>query len=249
MQVLTLDIYNGSTTQVESYRHITGVSTPLLKNARNRDGYAGGRLEDILVIDQEGTVRYWTNSLSVDVDYNKINQMVDALINKSAYITLSLRSLYFGTKLEVGQSKTTTMNIVNTGDGPLDITGYSAPEGITMEPPTLSVGANETQAVQITLTPTRPGTFTGGFKLDHNGNGVATLLVPILNLTIEGQPVEIPADPRADFDGSGAVDFPDFLSFVRVFGTVDSTFDLDGSNQVDFGDFLIFVQSFGKSLN
>ena len=58
-----------------------------------------------------------------------------------------------------------------------------------------------------------------------------------------------PVDPRADFNGSGTVDFADFLSFVSVFGKADATFDLDGSNQVDFGDFLIFVQSFGKSLN
>jgi DNA-binding beta-propeller fold protein YncE len=56
----------------------------------------------------------------------------------------------------------------------------------------------------------------------------------------------------SDFDGSGRVDFADFLDFAENFGRssgqdgFDSKFDLDGSNIVDFGDFLIFANNFGK---
>lgn len=49
-----------------------------------------------------------------------------------------------------------------------------------------------------------------------------------------------------DFDGSGLVDFSDFLVFAGVFGTVSAAHDLDGSGIVDFPDFLIFAGNFGK---
>jgi len=57
----------------------------------------------------------------------------------------------------------------------------------------------------------------------------------------------------SDFDGSGAVDFQDFLLFAAGFGKqagqagYDARLNLDGSNAVDFPDFLIFVQHFGRS--
>lgn len=49
----------------------------------------------------------------------------------------------------------------------------------------------------------------------------------------------------ADFDGSGEVDFNDFVMFARAFGTTDPQFDLDDSGMVDFGDFVLFARAFG----
>ncbi len=57
-----------------------------------------------------------------------------------------------------------------------------------------------------------------------------------------------------DFDGSGIVDFSDFLLFVSKFGArqgderYEGRFDLDGDGEVAFGDFLIFVGQFGKEV-
>ncbi len=51
---------------------------------------------------------------------------------------------------------------------------------------------------------------------------------------------------RADADGSGVIDFADFLFFVRAFQTSDSTYDFDGDGIVNFSDFLIFVNLFGR---
>ena len=52
---------------------------------------------------------------------------------------------------------------------------------------------------------------------------------------------------NADFDGSGKVDFPDFLLFAQAFGsTTEAVYDLDNSGTVDFADFLLFVQVFGS---
>ena len=57
---------------------------------------------------------------------------------------------------------------------------------------------------------------------------------------------------RADFDGSGRLDFADFILFAAQYGRPVSTgganakFDLDGSGQVDFGDFLLFARDYGQ---
>lgn len=50
-----------------------------------------------------------------------------------------------------------------------------------------------------------------------------------------------------DFDGSGKVDFTDFLSFASAFGTASPEHDLNDSGAVDFEDFLIFAGNFGKT--
>ncbi len=58
---------------------------------------------------------------------------------------------------------------------------------------------------------------------------------------------------NADFDGSGTVDFQDFLAFVGVFGKRpsdegwDARMDLNGDNEVNFDDFLRFVAAFGST--
>ena len=78
-------------------------------------------------------------------------------------------------------------------------------------------------------------------------------LTPILlTQPLGGQSTDVAA---SDFDGSGIVDFSDFLEFAAAFGKkagdegYDSKYDLDGSNAVDFGDFLIFARNFGVSTN
>jgi len=57
-----------------------------------------------------------------------------------------------------------------------------------------------------------------------------------------------------DFDGSGVVDFPDFLQFVDKFGFsrgdsgYESRYDLNGDGEITFNDFLLFVEHFGKAV-
>lgn len=56
----------------------------------------------------------------------------------------------------------------------------------------------------------------------------------------------------ADFNGSGLVDFADFLLFAASFGKTQGqdgfvdAHDLNASGVVDFGDFLVFADAFGK---
>ena len=55
--MMVLDTYNGTPAQAESYRQITGITVPILRHASNGLNYAGARLEDIVVVDQDGFVR------------------------------------------------------------------------------------------------------------------------------------------------------------------------------------------------
>jgi len=302
-----------------------------------------------VVVDENRVVRYATVDIAISDNHASFDKFVNLLLNKEPYITTSPSNLYFGTKMQVGQSKTVSISLSNSGAGPLSITGYNAPDGVTVQPGTLTIAPQEKQTVQITLTPTREGAVSGNVTFNNNSAAVGPLTVPILSLTVSGSlspsiglaqtsidlgqtdvgasvqktftvtnagpgtlnvsdiqsdlpgltvsdkqfsipaggtkdvaftftpqaegafsgtitvvsndPTQgnigltlsgtamvIPADPRADFDHSGTVDFPDFLSFVQAFGTTDTTFDLDGSGRVDFADFLIFASSFGKKV-
>lgn len=68
-----------------------------------------------------------------------------------------------------------------------------------------------------------------------------------------GAQAQVPDLVASDFDGSGRVDFADFLEFAAAFGKsagddgFDAKFDLDGGGSVDFQDFLRFAANFGKS--
>ncbi len=59
----------------------------------------------------------------------------------------------------------------------------------------------------------------------------------------------------SDFDGSGTVDFLDFVIFAQGFGRsssdpdFDARLDLNGNGAVDFPDFVIFAGNFGKSVS
>ena len=70
----------------------------------------------------------------------------------------------------------------------------------------------------------------------------------------EEPPTVDPPEPgtSADFNGDGAVDFSDFISFAQNFGrsegdaNFDARFDLTGDGSVDFSDFIAFAQQFGQ---
>ncbi|MDE2830237.1 MAG: hypothetical protein OXN20_08985 [Gemmatimonadota bacterium] len=83
------------------------------------------------------------------------------------------------------------------------------------------------------------------------------LILAILSIGLLSQPLQARIGSQSgnpDFDGSGVVDFSDFLLFVGNFGArqgderYEAQFDLDGDGEVAFGDFLIFVGQFGKEV-
>ena len=85
-------------------------------------------------------------------------------------------------------------------------------------------------------------------KLDRDEQSEIVILA--LQVALQGVAASSP-----DFDGSGVVDFPDFLVFVSAFGSqegqekYDAKYDLDSNGKIAFDDFLIFISSFGKAVN
>ena len=109
---------------------------------------------------------------------------------------------------------------------------------------TFTVQAGQTKDITVTFQPQTEGTLTGTLDLLSNDPTNGTLSV-----TLTGVSIVVPADPRADSDGNGSIEFADFLSFAKAFGSADAAFDIDDSGTVDFGDFLVFAKNFGKSIN
>jgi len=85
------------------------------------------------------------------------------------------------------------------------------------------------------------------------------IVITFAKATDTGTPPPPPPTPPptptmlpGDFDGNGAVEFPDFLLFVAQFGKsssddgFDARMDLDGNGAVEFPDFLLFVAAFGS---
>ena len=85
--------------------------------------------------------------------------------------------------------------------------------------------------------------------------------------------LQVAAPPSPDFDGSGVVDFPDFVLFAGAFGyregddsparlpvrstqtdsaqagKYEAKYDLNGDGEIEFSDLVIFAGSFGKTVN
>jgi len=71
-----LDYYNGSTTQLNSYKQQTGISYPLGLMASSIGNSYGVRNEWSVVVDQQGIIRYKAFGINV----NAINAVIDGLL-------------------------------------------------------------------------------------------------------------------------------------------------------------------------
>ena len=77
-----------------------------------------------------------------------------------------------------------------------------------------------------------------------------------LSIVLLIQPLQaaLQSGVNPDFDGSGVVDFFDFLQFAGKFGSsqgdeeYEDRFDLDGDGEIGFGDFFQFVGHFDKAV-
>lgn len=156
-------------------------------------------------------------------------------------ISLPKVSLDFGA-VEIGRPSSQTIEIRNDGLGPLKVTqvGCELSE-LSFSDQAFTLNAGETKTITITVFSLAEGPFSGVVNIlsDDPVNGS-------LNVSISGSARIVPADGRADFDGSGSVDFADFLGFSGAFGTPDASYDINQSGLVDFSDFLIFVENFGR---
>ena len=83
------------------------------------------------------------------------------------------------------------------------------------------------------------------------------LIFASLSIVLLSQPLQsaLQSGFNPDFDGSGVVDFPDFLQFADKFGFsrgdsgYEARYDLNGDGEIAFDDFLLFVGAFGKTVS
>ena len=115
--MLGLDVWNGNSNQVASFRTATGVTFPLLQDA----GRVAGRpfsLENLVVVGPDGIVRFFSSSLGQNARNNAIPVIDDLEKQIPASvpaISVQQTAVDFGT-IEAGQ--TGQITITNTGTGP-----------------------------------------------------------------------------------------------------------------------------------
>ena len=137
-----------------------------------------------------------------------------------------------------------TFTITNTGTAPLEITGIESDvSGLTFDPVMFTLAPDSSATITIAFPKPMEGEFSGSISILSNDPDRARFM-----LTISGVVQPLSLEARSDFDGSGMIDFTDFLLFVGAFGSAESEYDIDGSGSVDFPDFLLFVSVFGKSV-
>ncbi|MBD3224325.1 MAG: T9SS type A sorting domain-containing protein [Caldithrix sp.] len=73
MQAIGIDVWNGSTAQVQSFKNDTGIKYPLLMNGSNLQSPYGVYNDYSMVIDQDGIVQY----KGADVALNDIRSAID----------------------------------------------------------------------------------------------------------------------------------------------------------------------------
>lgn len=188
VQFMALDLWNGSLAELNLYKSITGVTFPLLKQASlNNPDYAGARLSDMVVIDQEGYVRLVINGENRDA-YADVFNMIASLQNKTPIASVITKTIYYGRTMQVGQSKTQAVKLTNTGAGKLEITGIktSVPD-LVMDPATFTLDAYETQTVTMTFTPMQTGVFSDQIEFLHADRNTPKLQIELIELTVEGQ--------------------------------------------------------------
>lgn len=238
--MLGLDVYNGSKSQLQDFRRVTGVTFPLLLQAGRAFPRTLG-VDHTLVVDRKGIIRHIgiRRPASITATAARIRELLRV---PPPAIKLSIPSLDFGEDVPAGLSRTLTLVVHNTGGESLYISNIQSDlEEITINTTEVSVAAGDSARVAITFTPAETGPFSGTLTIlsDDPENRSITVAV-------SGAVIVVPVNPRADFDNDGEVGFSDFVAFAQAFNTHNAAFDLDGNGLVDFPDFLEFAKNFGK---
>jgi hypothetical protein len=159
-------------------------------------------------------------------------------------ISLGQNSLDFG-QVDLDKKIEKVVTIHNAGPGVLAVSDIQSDVArIVISEKQFDIPANGSKDIKVSYQPSSEGAFSGLIQVMSDDPDHA-----IMSVSLTGTGVFVPADARTDFDGSGKVDFADFLVFAQAFGSTNVLIDVDGSGKVDFADFLTFAQSFGKSVS
>lgn len=182
VQMLGVDLWNGSSSQLGAFQRITGVDFPLLQRAGTGGIPWGLGVENIVVVDQEGVVYD-----IIDVaERSRVNAAVDFLLTPvpAPVSRLNRTSLDFGETALVGEDIRLTLTVENTGDAPLEVTGITNDHpDIRFDATAFTVNPGDQREVTVTLSPSSAGTISGEVTVVTTNDQTWTL--PVGLITVE----------------------------------------------------------------
>jgi hypothetical protein len=201
---------------------------------------------------QDGTLSGILSFLSNDPQQGTLRIVIESITVKTlpSEIALAAEQLEFN-NIEVGSRVNRTLTIRNEGQGSLKITDVKSDlPGLSVSQKAFEVPPGESHDLTVTVTPTAEGAFSGSLTIVSNDPDQGMIV-----LTLSGSAVMFQPEGRADFNGSGRIDFADFVIFAQGFGRqagqagFDERLDLNDNGRIDFPDFVIFARSFGSTVN
>ena len=187
-----------------------------------------------------GNITFLTNADPFDVAITPIS-VTDP---PAPALSLPQTNISFGT-FDLARSPQQQITIQNTGQGILQITNIQSDlTNVTISSTSFTLAPGESKTITIALNTTQSGPHSGTLQITSNDP-----TTPTTTIAFSGTAQIIPAEPKADANGNGTVDFADFLTFAQSFGKTHPTLDFNNNGTVDFTDFVTFAQSFGKTIN
>ena len=185
-------MWNGSQAGVNAFENTTGVTFPLLLQAQSLTSLgvnADGAVDAMMIVDREGILRHKSGSGAFD--RKQAVDVIRGLISTAPMIETS-SALDFGPEIQPGDSRTLSLDIMNTGTGTLDITGISSDlDEISVDVTELTVEPGETGTIQITLMPVQDGSLSGRLTLTSNDTDQPNLEITIPAITVVALPPAI----------------------------------------------------------
>ena len=188
-----------------------------------------------------GTITFGSDG-SVQSDYKTVTN-VSAVLLVSLTVAVHDTSQYTGNYTVA--SDTHALTITRENEDPLNYTYTATADSLQIIRPLLL--DELLQSLSEAVRPLAMGALSQHVPPDDPIKTVITFA----KATDAGTP-GTPSMLLGDFDGNGAVEFPDFLLFVTQFGKsssddgFDARMDLDGNGAVEFPDFLLLVAAFGS---
>ena len=191
-----------------------------------------------------GTLTFGSDG-SVQSDYTTVTN-VSAVLLVSLTVAVLDTSQYEGNYMVV--SDTHELNITRENEDPLNYTYTATADSLHIIRPL------QLEELLASLSESVRPLATSVLSQFVSPDDPIKTVITFAKATDTGTPgtPETPSMLPGDFDGNGAVEFPDFLLFVAQFGKsssddgFDARMDLDGNGAVEFPDFLLFVAAFGS---
>jgi hypothetical protein len=159
-ELLGVDIWNGSASELGAFQFVTQVKFPLLQLGRAGDLPWGLSTDNIIIVDKEGIVRGIHGAGGEGKD--EIDALITLINDPAPLSELRPKSLYYGRTSEVGVERKITVTVQNSGLRDLEVTDIrSTLDEVSADRTAFTVPPGGSEVVTIYLLPTQEGTLSG----------------------------------------------------------------------------------------